>query len=323
MHWLYLRVFLEKTIFMDYFYLILGLVILVFAGDFLVKGGVQIANHFKIPKLVVGLTIVSIGTSAPELFVSIGAALKGSPDMSVGNVIGSNIANIGLILGITTLILPMPINKETIKINYPILLFFSLLFWGLSLDNMLSFFDGLLLVGLLITYIIFLIYRAKTKKQENEIEQPTFAIWKAFLLVTISSLGLYYGAELLVSSAQNIALSFGVSERIIGLTIVAFGTSVPELVTSVVAALKKQMDISVGNIIGSNIFNLLCVLGTTSLIKKINISNEILNFDIYFMLGITILLFLTMLPIKKARINRWGGGILLAFYLGYITTLFI
>lgn len=310
---------------MDYFYLILGLLILVFSGDFLVKGGVQLSNHLKIPKLIVGLTVVSIGTSAPELFVSIGAALKGSPDMSIGNVIGSNIANIGLILGITTIILPMPIGKETFKINYPILLFFSLLFWGIATDNKLSTLDGIIMVILLVAYIIFLIHRSKSETKNAEAEQPSVSIGMALVYIIVASLGLYYGAELLVSSAQNIALSFGVSERVIGLTVIAFGTSVPELATSIVAALKKQMDISVGNIIGSNIFNILCVLGITSIVKEINVNETILQFDIYFMLGITILLFFTILPFKtkKSRINRFEGALLLAFYLGYISMLFI
>lgn len=307
---------------MNYIYLILGLLILVFSGDFLVKGGVQLANHMRIPKLIVGLTIVSLGTSAPELFVSLGAAIKGSSDMSIGNVIGSNIANIGLILGITALVLPMPINKETIKVNYPILLFLSFLFWILTIDGKLSLSDGFMMIILLILYIVFLIYRAKTKKHEKNTELPTTSIWIALLYILVSSFGLYYGAELLVSSAQNIAIDFGVSERIIGLTVIAFGTSVPELATSVIAALKKQMDISVGNIIGSNIFNILCVLGVTSIVKDINVNETILQSDIFFMLGITILLFLTMLPISKAKINRFEGGFLLTFYIIYVYMLF-
>lgn len=309
---------------MNYFYLIIGLVILVFSGDLLVKGGIQIANYLKIPKLIVGLTIVSIGTSAPELFVSLGAALKGSPDLSVGNVVGSNIANIGLILGITALILPIPISKESSQINFPIMLGISLLFWLVSVDSQLSLWDGILFVSLLIGYILFLTYRAKRKKDiQEEVEKPTIPIWRAILYVIIASFGLYYGAELLVKSAQNIAFSFGVSERVIGLSVLAFGTSVPELATSVIAALKKQMDISVGNIIGSNIFNILSVLGVTSIVKTINVNPTILEFDIWFMIGISVLLFLTMLPLSRGRINRFEGFLLFSFYILYVGLLFL
>lgn len=309
---------------MDYLYLIIGLVILVFSGDFLVKGGVQIANYLKIPKLIVGLTVVSIGTSAPELFVSLDAALDGSPDLSIGNVIGSNIANIGLILGITTLILPMPITKESSKINFPIMFGASLLLWLLCLDLQLTILDGILLFILLVSYMAFLIYRTKSKKGiSEEIEQPSIPIWQAFLYIIIASFGLYFGAELLVKSAQNIALSFGVSERIIGLTVLAFGTSVPELATSVIAAVKKQMDISVGNIIGSNIFNILGVLGVTSIVEPINVNRGILDFDIFFMIGISVLLFLTMLPLSNGKIKRFEGALLLLFYVIYIGLLFV
>lgn len=309
---------------MDYLYLIIGLIILIFSGDFLVKGGVQIANYFKIPKLIVGLTIISIGTSAPELFVSLGAALRGSPDMSIGNVVGSNIANIGLILGITTLILPMPIAKESSKVNFPIMLGVSLLLLIFSLDLKLTLWEGLIFIVLLVAYILFLIFRAKHKKNsQEEIEAPSLPMWKAAFYVIAASIGLYYGAELLVASAQNIALSFGVSERVIGLTVLAFGTSVPELATSVIAALKKQMDISVGNILGSNIFNILCVLGITGIIQPININPDILDFDILFMIGIAILLFLTMLPTSNGRINRFEGFLLLSFYIIYVVLLFL
>ncbi len=309
---------------MNYLYFVFGLLILIFSGDFLVKGGVQIANHLKIPKLIIGLTIVSVGTSAPELFVSVDAALKGSPDLSIGNVIGSNIANIGLILGITAIILPIPTHRESSTINFPFMMGVSLLLWLLILDLKISFIDGLILSTLLIAYIILLIYRSRKKKNRTkETEQPKLPIWQALLFVIFASIGLYYGAELLVSSAQNIALTFGISERIIGLTIVAFGTSVPELATSVIAALKKQMDISIGNIIGSNIFNILSVLGITSLIKPINVNPAILSFDIYVMIGISALLFFTMLPLRNGKINNLKGGLLLSCYLGYIGLLFL
>lgn len=308
---------------MAYLYLIVGLAILIFSGDFLVKGGVQIANYLKIPKLIIGLTVISIGTSAPELFVSMGAALNGSSDMSVGNVVGSNIANIGLILGITTLILPMAIAKETSRLNMPILIITSVIFWLLAYDGILSLFDGLVLIVLLVGYIILLIYRAKRNRAEEEEISVQQSIFIALGMVVLAAIGLYFGAELLVNSAQKIARSFGVSERVIGLTILAFGTSVPELATSVMAALKQQMDISVGNIVGSNIFNILSVLGITSIIQEVNVSESILHFDIFVMIGMTLLLLITMIPLKKSYINRWEGGIMLLAYIGYILYLFI
>lgn len=308
---------------MAYLYLIVGLAILIFSGDFLVKGGVQIANYLKIPKLIIGLTVISIGTSAPELFVSMGAALNGSSDMSVGNVVGSNIANIGLILGITTLILPMAIAKETSRLNMPILIITSVIFWLLAYDGILSLFDGLVLIVLLVGYIILLIYRAKRNREEEEEISVQQSIFIALGMVVLAAIGLYFGAELLVNSAQKIARSFGVSERVIGLTILAFGTSVPELATSVMAALKQQMDISVGNIVGSNIFNILSVLGITSIIQEVNVSESILHFDIFVMIGMTLLLLITMIPLKKSYINRWEGGIMLLAYIGYILYLFI
>lgn len=308
---------------MAYLYLIVGLAIFIFSGDFLVKGGVQIANYLKIPKLIIGLTVISIGTSAPELFVSMGAALNGSSDMSVGNVVGSNIANIGLILGITTLILPMAIAKETSRLNMPILIIISVIFWLLAYDGILSLFDGLVLIVLLVGYIILLIYRAKRNRAEEEEISVQQSIFIALGMVVLAAIGLYFGAELLVNSAQKIARSFGVSERVIGLTILAFGTSVPELATSVMAALKQQMDISVGNIVGSNIFNILSVLGITSIIQEVNVSESILHFDIFVMIGMTLLLLITMIPLKKSYINRWEGGIMLLAYIGYILYLFI
>ncbi|MBS9768184.1 MAG: sodium:calcium antiporter, partial [Flavobacteriaceae bacterium] len=194
----------------------------------------------------------------------------------------------------------------------------------LCLDLQLTILDGILLFILLVSYMAFLIYRTKSKKGiSEEIEQPSIPIWQAFLYIIIASFGLYFGAELLVKSAQNIALSFGVSERIIGLTVLAFGTSVPELATSVIAAVKKQMDISVGNIIGSNIFNILGVLGVTSIVEPINVNRGILDFDIFFMIGISVLLFLTMLPLSNGKIKRFEGALLLLFYVIYIGLLFV
>ncbi len=306
---------------MDYLFLLIGLIILVVSGDFLVKGGIQLANHFKISKLIVGVTVISLGTSAPELFVSAGAALNGSPDISIGNIIGSNVANIALVLGITALILPVPIAKDSTLVNWPVMFGATLLLYFLIFDQVLSSLEGGLLLLLLLVYILFLILRSKGEKAS--FDPPTLPIWKAVAFVILASTGLYFGAELLVYAAQNLALNFGVSERIIGLTVLAFGTSVPELTTSIIAACKKQMDISVGNILGSNIFNILGVLGTTAIIKEIRISNEIIHFDMYWLICLAILLLLTMLPLSKGRINRLEGSLLVSVYFVYTSILFL
>ncbi|WP_235832008.1 calcium/sodium antiporter [Ancylomarina longa] len=309
---------------MDYLYLLLGLVILLYSGDLLVKGGVALAAHFKISTLVVGVTVVSFGTSAPELLVSLNAALTGSPDISIGNVVGSNIANIALVLGFTAILLPLPVRSNSIKYDWPFMMGASVLFYLFVLNQYLESYEGIIFVILLIVFMVWTVWKSRKQNKEFSEKIPTakYSIIIALGLILASSVGLYFGANLLVDSAKNIAIRFGVSERVIGLTIVAFGTSVPELATSGVAAFKKEMDISIGNIIGSNIFNILGVLGVTSIIKKIFVSKEIISFDILMMLGISFLLFILILPLRKGKLHRWKGVLLLSFYLIYIYLVF-
>ncbi|WP_372751764.1 calcium/sodium antiporter [Labilibaculum sp.] len=309
---------------MDYLYLFLGFVILLYSGDLLVKGGVALSSHFKISTLVVGVTVVSFGTSAPELFVSLDAALHGSPDIAIGNVVGSNIANIALVLGFTAILMPLPVRSNSIIFDWPFMMGASLLFYLFVLNQHLETYEGIIFVAILIGFMVWTIWKSRTENRGAAIEfrSAKYSMFVSFLLIVIASVGLYYGANLLVGSAKNIALNFGVSERVVGLTLVAFGTSVPELATSAVAAYKKEMDISVGNIIGSNIFNICGVLGVTSIIKNIFITQPIITFDLLIMLGVSFLLFLLILPVHNGKLHRWKGFLLLSVYVSYVYIVF-
>nr|WP_320117468.1 calcium/sodium antiporter [uncultured Marinifilum sp.] len=309
---------------MDYLFLIIGFVVLLYSGDLLVKGGVALSSHFKISTLVVGVTVVSFGTSAPELFVSLDAALSGSPDISIGNIVGSNISNIALVLGFTAILLPLPVRSNSIKFDWPVMMGASALFYVFILNNKLETYEGIIFVLLLISFMVWTVWnsRRESRSMAEEFKKAKYSIPVSVLLLVASSFGLYYGANLLVDSAKNIAIDFGVSERVIGLTVVAFGTSVPELATSAVAAFKKEMDISIGNIIGSNIFNILGVLGVTSVVKNIQVSEAIISFDILVMLAVSLLLFLLILPLKNGKLHRWKGVLLMASYFIYVYLVF-
>lgn len=298
---------------MEYLLLIGGLAVLIGGGEVLVRGAVGIASKFKLSPLVIGMTIVSFGTSAPELIVSLKAALEGSPEIAIGNVIGSNIANISLVLGLTAIILPIPVAVATLKRDWPIMMFVSLLFFVFILNGMLENWEGFIFVGLLLGYIIYQLKSSKKSDEETEVVKQHILI--SILLIAIGVVGLAFGADWLVQGAVNIAKNFGVSEHIIAVTIVAFGTSVPELVTSVVAAVKKQMDISVGNLIGSNIFNILAVLGITAIFKEIPISETVISNDIFWVLGTSFILLPLML---NYSISRWKGALLFFTYLLYV-----
>jgi cation:H+ antiporter len=300
--------------FMDYLLLLGGLAVLIVGGELLVRGAVGIASKFKLSPLVIGMTIVSFGTSAPELIVSLKAAMDGFPEIAIGNVVGSNIANIALVLGLTAIILPVPVAVATLKRDWPSMMFVSLLFFFFILDGTLNTWEGAVFVVLLLTYIVYQLKSSK-KNDEEETEAIKQPILLSMLFLAIGITGLAFGADWLVQGAVSIAKSFGVSEHVISVTIVAFGTSVPELVTSVMAAIKKQMDISVGNLIGSNIFNLLGVLGITAVVKEIPISEAVINNDIYWVLGTSLILLPLML---NYNIARWKGGILFVSYLLYV-----
>ena len=308
------------------FFLILGLSLLLFSGKYLVESSIVIARQFHIPSSIIGLTIVAFGTSSPELLVSIQAAVNGYPDMAVGNVIGSNISNILLVLGLTVLILPMTVQRSSVLVDWPIMFFFSLLLLVFLLDSQLTRLEGALFVMLLVFYILFSI-RQSRKHVDQETNKALVLQktpwWITVLIFLVSCAGLTFGASLLVNSAAEMAHFFGISERVISITMVALGTSLPELVTSLIAAVKKEMEISLGNILGSNIMNIVSVLGITALIKPINTVREVLTIDMPWMIGASLLLFLFMLPLRKGMITRIQGAIMFLAYTSYIYFIFI
>jgi cation:H+ antiporter len=305
---------------MEYLFLILGLVVLIIGGEFLVRGAVAIAYRYKLSPLVVGMTIVSFGTSAPELLVSLQAALTGSPDIAIGNVIGSNISNLALVLAITAMIFPMPVKDDTIRIDWPMMMGATVLFYlAIVFDNKLNWYEGLAFVMILVTFVVWLIKKSRTEnKEEEKIMQKEKATRMPYpiILVILGCVGLAFGAKWLLDAAKAVALNIGISEHVIGVTIIAFGTSVPELTTSCIAAFRKQTDISLGNLIGSNLFNILAILGITGMVKEIKISAEVFNYDIFWLLGLS--LFILPLVLLQKRISRIGGVMLFAIYISYL-----
>ncbi len=307
-----------------YLLLLGGLLLLFISGKFLVDSSVVISKRLRIPRMIIGLTVVAFGTSAPELLVSIQAALAGYSEIAIGNVVGSNISNILLVLAITALIFPIPVPASSVRQDWPIMMFVSILLFVFTLNGWLSRTEGIIFLGLLIAYIAFAVIKARGAKRTVDIEETksTMKWWVAGVIFLVSCVGLAFGADLLVTNVAIIAEEFGISQRVISVTMVAVGTSIPEVATSVIAALKKETDISVGNIIGSNIMNVLSVLGITSLISPIKVNAEISHFDIPWMLGISLLLLLLMLPASRSRITRWEGTFMIMIYLLYIYLLF-
>lgn len=303
-------------------YLIGGLVLLVLGGDYLVKASVGLSFKLNISKMVIGMTVVSFATSAPELLVSLQAALEGSPAIAINNVVGSNIANIALVLGVTALIGPIAIDKSFYKLNWPVMVGFSLLlYYFLWNDNMLDTVEGGILFVALLVFLVVLIKTSKGDEASDEVDDKLAIVGygKIFLWLAIGGVTLYFGSVWLVDGAIDLATKIGVSEAVISVTVIAIGTSVPELSASVIAALKGEKAISIGNLIGSNIFNIASVLGLTSMIKNIPVTDpQILSNDIFWMLAITIgLLPLVLLP-KKFVVTRFKGVLLLAIYAVFI-----
>ena len=308
---------------MEYLLLIAGLAILISGAELLVKGAVGIALRFRVSMLVIGMTIVSFGTSAPELLVSIKAALNGHEDIGVGTIVGSNISNIALILGFTALLMPIKVQDDTLRIDWPMMMLATVGFYLVVLDNLLSFWEGLAFVLILFGFGYWLIRRSRAKeaehitKEEVKTKLSSFNnLLRFFFFILAGAVGLVYGSDLLLDSAVQIARNFNVSERVIGVTIIAFGTSVPELITSVVAVFRKKTDISIGNLIGSNLFNLLAILGITSMIRPVHIDETILDFDLVWLIAISLLLFPLMF--FGLKISRWKGLFLFLAYLTYI-----
>ncbi|PLX09497.1 MAG: sodium:calcium antiporter [Marinilabiliales bacterium] len=309
---------------MDYIYLIGGIVLLLLSGNWLVKSGLAIAEYFRIPPFIVGVTVISLGTSAPELFVSLNAAISGSPDIAIGNIIGSNIANIGLVLAITAIVINIPVQKTTIKFDFPVLIIATALFTYFMFDLMISRTEGIIMLGLMLVYILLIVKfnRNKSDEPKKERRKGKNSPIKSLIIIVISCVGLLFGSNILVEGTCNIASSIGISERVISITVIAFGTSIPELATSVIAAFRKQIDISVGNIIGSNIFNILVISGITSTAVPLKVNQSTLDFDIFFLGGFVLLMGLFFIPFKIAEISRWKGLVFLLAYFTYYLVLF-
>jgi len=307
-----------------YLLLFVGLALLFVSGKFLVDSSVAISRRLKIPRMIIGLTVVAFGTSAPELLVSLQAAFSGYPEIAMGNVVGSNISNILLVLAITALIFPIPVPASSVKRDWPIMMGVSLLLYIFAMNGWISRLEGVIFVVLLGLYILYSVLRARSAERvvEQETDQGHMKWGVAVILLLVSIVGLAFGADLLVENAALVAEKMGMSKRVVSITMVAVGTSIPEVATSVIAALKKETDISVGNIIGSNIMNILSVLGFTSLVSPISVSTEIAGFDIPWMLGISLLFLLLMLPASRSRITRWEGSLMIVIYLVYIYFLF-
>ncbi len=317
---------------LDFVFLILGLVVLIAGGDFLVRGASRVALRLRISPLVVGLTIVAFGTSAPELFISIQSALSGSPDMAMGNVIGSNICNLALVLGVTSIFSPIQVNANSIKIDWPMAMGSSMLLFILVAEGYLKRTEGILFVIILGAYVFFLINRSRRDNKqkfaelaEDEVIEKEATNWTHWIVdfgwVALGCLGLYFGSEWFVGGAKKLFQEMGVSERIIGILVLAIGTSLPELVTSIVAAIKKNTDLAIGNLMGSNIFNVLSILGITSIIQDIQVSNAIKEYDMLWMLGITLVL-LPMMVVNR-KVGRIQGGILLSIYIYYTYSILV
>ena len=315
---------------MSVLFIFLGLVFLVVGGNFLVRSSVALSFRFHISKMVIGLTVVSFATSAPELLVSIQAALDGFSDISLGNVIGSNIANIGLVLGVTAIIAPLTIDQDFYKFNWPVMMLLSVaLYFILSSGRVISRVEGFALLSTLFIYLYLLIRRAR-KTRETAVHVVldealvTVSSFKIIVWFLIGGVALFFGSQLLVTGAVELATIMGISERVIAVTMIAVGTSIPELAASVIAALKKEKAISLGNLIGSNIFNIASVLGITAIIQPILVKSEaVLSSDIFWMLGFSaVLIPLAFLP-KKWEIGRIKGIVIVVAYALFISLTFL
>jgi len=309
---------------MNYLLLFLGFLILILGGNWLLKAAVAISLRLGIPKIVIGMTVVSLATSAPELIVSLNSALNGHADIALGNIIGSNIANLGLVLGIVTLISTITVQKNFYIIDWPIMMFSSImLYLFLAYDGILERYEGVILFSLLIIFIIYLFRSHKTavvdEMPEDDVELP---IYTTLFFFIIGSIGLWGGSELLIKGAVNLARDYDVSERIIGITIISIGTSIPELAASIVAVIKKEKAISIGNLLGSNMFNILAVLGLTSMITTLHVEDQgLLTFDILWMLYFAIVVLPLVFTPSKMKLGWKEGLILLGSYLIFITLL--
>ena len=306
---------------MSFFLILLGFILLILGGNWLLKSAVSISLSLNIPKIIIGMTVVSFATSAPELIVSINSALNGYPDLALGNVIGSNIANLALVLGITLLIAEMDVQKSFFTTNWPVMMVASiLLFFFLYNDYLISDFEGLIFVLLLLFFLVYL-FRFQNQDIIDDLprDEDILSTFKTFTFFILGSIGLWGGSEMLITGATDLAITLGVGERLIGVTVVSVGTSIPELAASIIAVLKKEKAISLGNLVGSNIFNILAVVGITSLITPISANdNVIYTNDIYWMLLVSMVLPILVLLPKKMELKRNSGIVLLLLYIVFL-----
>lgn len=301
------------TMIFDVLLIVVGVALVLFGADKLTEGASSLARRMNVPEIIIGLTIVAAGTSAPELFVSLVSAFKETPDMAVGNVVGSNTMNAMLIVGCAAMVAPMMISPSTVKKDIPFSVGASVLLILLALDSFLSRMDGIIL---LIGFAVFMTYTLMlAKKGSNEAVKESSPVWKNLLYLVFGLAGLVAGSNLFVDSASDVALSLGISEGVVGLTVVAGGTSLPELATSVVAARKGQSAIAIGNVIGSNVFNILMILGLTATISPLQIQG-ITTIDMAVMLLSVVLIWL--FSYTRYTVERWEGAVLVGGYLVYL-----
>lgn len=327
---------------MEYLMLIGGLALLILSGNFLVSSASDIARQLKLSSLVIGLTIVAFGTSAPELLVSTSAALGGHPEITLGNVLGSNIANIGFIAGLTALLLPFFVTKKIITLDIKVMILLALFFAFFAMDGEFSRLEGFIVLLILVIYTIVLLRMSKGESEENEIEKPERSLWLNIPLLIASLAGLAFGSDWMVDGASTIASSLGVSERVISVTIVAVGTSLPEFTASIISILKKEVGITIGNLIGSNIFNIGAVLGISSIIQPIQFDFNVFLTDTLWMIGYSFLLLIGLLNVtrnfklmretgkvsalwsaQEGEVGRIWGATALILYIGYIVLLLL
>ncbi|MBO4862889.1 MAG: calcium/sodium antiporter [Eubacterium sp.] len=301
--------------------IVIGFLLLIKGADFFVDGAAAIAKKLGVPQIVIGLTIVAMGTSAPEAAVSISAALKGNNGISIGNVLGSNIMNILLILGITSVITVLHVKRDTVRTDIPFMIFSTILFivWG-SVFGKLTRFTGIIFLLLLVAYIGYLMWYAKSHDESGEVTKDV-KTWLIPIFVLGGLAAIIFGSNITVEGASAVAKTFGVSDRVIGLTIVAFGTSLPELMTSVTAARKGNVDLAIGNIVGSNLFNILFILGITSVIIELPYISSAANFMIDGFVALYAAVLLWVLTVKNKKLGRVGGLIMLVSYAAYFVYL--
>ena len=305
---------------LNYLLVVVGIALVLVGADKMTDGAVALATKMKIPEMVIGLTIIAIGTSAPELVVSLWSALSGSPNIAVGNVLGSNIFNTLMIVGVTALVCPMVISKSTVKKDIPFAIVGSMLLFGFAFDLSIERWEAAVLFVGFVAFMLYTIHEAKkgnvdnTEPQDESVKE--MPLWKSLLFIVLGIAGLIYGSDLFVESAKAIAMDWGVSEAVAGLTVVACGTSLPELATSIIAARKGQSALAIGNVLGSNVFNIFMIVGVTGLICPMH-GLTITNLDLGMLLGSIFVLWL--FSYTKYKIERWEGAVLTFSIVAYIT----